>query len=261
MTQNQVVVVTGGGRGIGRAICQHFALDGAQVVAAARSMEELEETRRFCEATDGAISTATVRERALTPGSSPVGRGGTGRCHVQVTDVSVPQEIEALIDSTVDRFKRVDVLVNCAGVAPTAIIEDLEPELFRTILAVNVDATYYGCRKVWGVMKNQGGGVIVNISSIASVDAFPGFAAYGASKAWVNAWTKALAEEGRAHKIRVFAVAPGAVETKMLRDAFPTFPDADTLRPSDVADVVHALTEPACRYATGATVFVRRQDD
>ncbi len=249
MTQNQVVVVTGGGRGIGRAICQRFALDGAQVVAAARSMEELEETKKLCE------NAETQKSRNAET------KGGAGRCHVQVTDVSMPQEIEALIDSTVDRFKRVDVLVNCAGVAPTAIIEDLEPELFRTILAVNVDATYYGCRKVWGVMKSQGGGVIVNISSIASVDAFPGFAAYGASKAWVNAWTKALAEEGRAHKIGVFAVAPGAVETKMLRDAFPTFPDADTLRPSDVADVVHALTEPACRYATGATVFVRRQGD
>jgi NAD(P)-dependent dehydrogenase (short-subunit alcohol dehydrogenase family) len=253
IANNQVVVVTGGGRGIGRAICQRFALDGVQVVAASRSLRELEETHQLCEE---AIRSATVKERT-SPQESPA----TGRCHVQVTDVCVPDEVEALVDSTVKRFGRLDVLVNCAGVAPTAPLEDLEPQVFRTILAVNVEAMYYACRKVWGVMKKQGGGVIVNISSIASVDAFPGFAAYGASKAWVNAWTKALAEEGRAHKIRVFAVAPGAVETKMLRDVFPTFPNADTLRPSDVADVVHALAQSACRYATGATVFVRRQGD
>ncbi len=236
MQRSSIVVVTGGGRGIGRAICQRFAADGAQTVAAARSPEELAETKRLIEQSGG-------------------------RCHVQTTDVCVPEEIDAVIDSTVSRFGGLDILVNCAGVAPQAAIEELEPALFRTILAVNVDATYYACRKAWTALKARGGGVIVNISSIASIDPFPGFAAYGASKAWVNAWTKALAEEGRPHGIRVFAVAPGAVETKMLRDAFPEFPKQDTLEPSDVADLVHALCDPGCRYATGETVFLQRRGD
>ena len=85
--------------------------------------------------------------------------------------------------------------------------------------------------------------------------------AYGAAKAWINAWTRGLAEEGRSCGIRVFAIAPGAVETRMLRDPFPDFPKRDTLNPDHVADVVHAVTEEACRYATGQTIFVRRQGD
>ncbi len=230
---DSVVVVTGGGRGIGRAICERFAAGGAHVVAAARSAEDLEETRRIIERS-------------------------SGRCHARPTDVCETGEIEALIESTVERLSRVDVLVNNAGVAPLSGIEDLEPELFEAIISVNVTAVYHGCRAVWPVMKKQGGGVIVNISSVASIDPFPGFAAYGASKAWVNAWTKALAEEGKAHGIRVFAVAPGAVETRMLRDAFPEFPADQTLQPSDVADVVHALAQPSCQYVTGQTVFARR---
>lgn len=234
--RESVVVVTGGGRGIGRAIGQRFAADGAQVVAASRTLAELEETRQVVE------------------------RAG-GRCHVQPMDVCEPEEIDSLIETTVERFGRIDVLVNCAGTAPQATIEELEPALFTRIMAVNVNAVYLACRGVWPVMKKQKSGVIVNISSIASVDPFAGFAAYGAAKAWVNAWTKALADEGRRLGIRVFSVAPGAVETRMLRGAFPAFPADQTLQPADVADVVHALTQPACRYATGQTVFVRREGD
>lgn len=236
MTHDRIVVVTGGGRGIGRAIGQRFAADGAQVVAASRTLPELEETRRIID-------------------------GAGGRCHIQPTDVCDPGEVDSLVKTTVERFGRIDVLVNCAGIAPQATMEELEPALFSTIMAVNVNAVYYACHGVWPVMKKQKSGVIVNISSVASVDPFAGFAAYGAAKAWVNAWTKALADEGRRLGIRVFGVAPGAVETRMLRDGFPTFPVDQTLQPADVADVVYALTQPGCRYATGQTVFVRREGD
>lgn len=228
-----MVVVTGGGRGIGRAICERFAADGAQVVAASRSRAALEATREAIE------------------------RAG-GRCHVQPTDVGSTDDIDALINETVTRFRRIDVLVNNAGLAPLSNIEDLEPPLFEAILSVNISAVYYGCHAVWPVMCKQGGGVIVNISSMSSLDPFPGFAAYGASKAWVNAWTKALAEEGRTVGIKVFAVAPGAVETRMLRDAFPQFPANQTLLPGEVADFVHALVQPQCRHATGQTLLVKK---
>jgi len=228
-----VVVVTGGGRGIGRSVCERFAASGAQVVAAARSPKELDETRAAIE-------------------------GRQGRCHTRVTDVGSAEEIETLIEETQARFGRIDVLVNNAGVAPQAPIDELEEPLFDTIVLVNVRAVYRGCRAVWPVMRGQGGGVIVNISSVASVDPFPGFTAYGASKAWVNAWTRGLADEGRSVGIRVFAVAPGAVETRMLRDPFPSFPKEQALQPSDVADVVFVLAQPECRYATGQTVFVKK---
>jgi len=229
----RVAVVTGGGRGIGRAICARFAADGAQVVAAARSVTELEETRQAIEQAGG-------------------------RCHVQLTDVTEPEDVDGLITASAERFGRIDVLVNNAGVAPLARIEELDPQVFELNLAVNVGAVYRSCRAVWPVMKAQRSGVIVNISSVASVDPFPGFSAYGAAKAWVNAWTQSLAAEGRPLGIRLFAVAPGAVETRMLRGAFPDFPQDQTLDPADVAELVHALCQPACRYASGQTIFMKR---
>jgi 3-oxoacyl-[acyl-carrier protein] reductase len=228
-----VVVVTGGGRGIGRAVCRRFAREGSQVVAASRTQADLEETCRLI-VSDG------------------------GHCHVVPADIREPDEVHSLIGSTASRLGRVDVLVNCAGVAPLEKIEALEPDVFEAVLSVNVRAVYHACRAVWSIMREQGGGVIVNFSSMSSVDPFPGFAAYGAAKAWVNTWTKALAEEGRDAGIRVFAVAPGAVETGMLRDAFPDFPSDQTIQPEDVADVVFRLAQPDCRYVAGQTVFVKR---
>lgn len=233
---SQVVIVTGGGRGIGRAVCERFARDSAQVVAVARSTAELSETKSIIE------------------------RAG-GRCDIVPGDITKPEAVNTIVTQTVGRHGRVDCLVNCAGVAPAAPMEQLTPDVFANLMDVNVHAIYYTCRAVWPTMTKQRSGVIVNISSIASVDAFPGFAAYGASKTWVNAWTKGLAEEGRPHGIRVFAVAPGAVETGMLRGVFPDFPKADTLDPANVAETVHAVAQPPFRYATGQTIFIRRQGD
>lgn len=229
----KVVVVTGGGRGIGRAVCERFAAAGAQVVAASRSVKELKETASAIEASGG-------------------------KCYFQAADVCAPGDIQSLINDTAKQFGRVDILVNCAGVAPKGPFDEMEPALFDTIRAVNIDAVYHGCRYAWPIMKRQGGGVIVTISSVASVDPFSGFAAYGSSKAWVNLWTRALADEGRAHNIRVYAVAPGAVETRMLRDAFPDFPEGQALEPSHVAAAVFGLCGEDFHYATGETVFVRR---
>lgn len=231
--RERVVIVTGGGRGIGRAICEKFASQDTQLVAAARSRDDLEQT---C-------------ERCAEAG---------GRCHTSITDVTEPDEIQAMIQDTIERFGRVDVLVNNAGIAPRAKIDELDPNLFESIFSVNCLAVYHASRAVWPIMSKQGGGVIINISSMSSVDPFPGFTGYGAAKAWVNAWTKGLAEEGRSVNIRVFCVAPGAVETKMLRDAFPDFPTESTLPPAEIANVVYALSLNEYKYATGQTIFVRK---
>ncbi len=231
---NPVVVVTGGGRGIGRAICRRFAAERWSVIASSRSEQELEETRRLIE------------------------REG-GHCQTQVADVCSPPDIDALIESAVSKFGRIDVLINNAGIAPNTDMEGLEPSLFETLTAVNMEAVYYACRTVWPVMRRQGAGVIINVSSIASTEAFDGFAAYGASKAWVNAWTRGIAEEGKPLGIRAFAVAPGAVETKMLRDTFPDYPRGQALDPSEVAELVFSLTRSGCQYSSGQTVFIKKE--
>lgn len=231
--KDKVAIVTGGGRGIGRAVCERLARSGVQVVALARSRAELDET-----------------EASIT-------RDG-GRCRGEVVDVCDGPGLDALIAGVAEEFGRIDILVNNAGVVALGTLDDLAPATFEDTMAVNVGAVYRACRAVWSVMRKQGGGVIVSISSVASVDPFPGLALYGASKAWVNLWTKALGEEGRPWGVRVFAVAPGAVETRMLRGAFPEFPKDQTLDPVDVAEVVFTLAQPACRYASGQTVFIRK---
>ncbi len=230
---NSVVIVTGGGSGIGRALCVRFAEAGAQVVAASRSRKALEETQTI------------VQKKG-------------GRCEVESVDVSVAEQVDRLVAAVVDRFGRIDVLVNSAGVAPLGTVDAITPERFDRLVAVNVAGVFYGSRAVFEIMRERGGGVIVNLSSVASVDPFPGLAAYGATKAWVNAWTKGLADEGKEHGIRVYAVAPGAVETPMLRGAFPDFPVEEALAPSDVAELVYTLSQPVCRYVTGQTVFIKK---
>jgi 3-oxoacyl-[acyl-carrier protein] reductase len=230
---NQVAVVTGGGRGIGRAISRRFALANFHVVSASRSDHELAETKSLIEA-DG------------------------GRCDVQPTDVCSDEDIGALVETTLSKLGRIDVLVNNAGVAPNGSIEELNDQVFDTMLAINVGAVYRTSQAVWPAMKKQGGGVIVNISSVAAIDPFPGFAAYGASKAWVSAWTRGLAAEGKPHGILVFAIAPGAVETRMLRDALPSFPAGDALAAEEIAEAVYNVTTPACRHMSGQTMFVKK---
>lgn len=235
MPTQKIVIVTGGGRGIGRAVAARFAADGDLVVAVSRTESDLTQTKSSIEKS-----------------------GGT--CHTHACDVSSAKAVQALIDDTIKRFKRIDVLVNNAGVAPVANIEDLTEETFDRLWAVNVKAMYLMSRAAWPALK-QARGAIVNISSIASRDPFAGLAAYGASKAWVNAWTSGLAAEGRAQGVRVFAIAPGAVETQMLHEVVPDFPKQDILDPDDVAAMIHAVAQPACRYATGQTIFYQRQGD
>ena len=230
---DRTALVTGGGRGIGRAICARFARGGYRVAAVARSQDELAETARCVEA-DGGVC------RAMT---------------VDVTDAAA---MESAVQSVVSEWGSIDVLVNNAGVAENAPLESFNVERFDRMVATNVNAVFYACRAVWPVMRRRGGGIIVNISSVAAVDPFPGFAAYGATKAFVNGFTNALSREGAEHGIRVYGVAPGAVDTQMLRGPFPDFPDDQCLKPADIAEAVWLMTEPVYQHSAGQVVYVRK---
>lgn len=231
--KGKAVIVTGAGRGIGRAIARRLGVAGANVAIAARTHEQLDETRKMVE------------------------RAG-GRILAVAADVSQPDDVQRVIDETLSVYGRIDALVNNAGTAPLATIDQMEPHVFDTIVDTNVRTVYLCSRGVWRAMADGGGGAIVNISSLAAYDPFPGFAAYGAAKAFVVTYTKALAAEGRGWGIRVYGVAPGAVETEMLRGAFPDFPEDKTLQPDDVAAVVEMLLTPACRYISGQTIIVKK---
>lgn len=231
--KDQVAIVTGASRGIGRAIAVRLAQAQARVVAVARSAAGLRETCRLAEQA-----------------------GGT--CLPIEADVTNFQAVERIVQHVTRELRRVDVLINNAGTAPMSQMKDFDVGAFDAMMALNCNAVFYTTRAVWPSFAQQGGGRIVNISSIAAVDPFPGFQAYGATKAWVNAFTKAVAEEGRPHNIRAFAVAPGAVDTQMLRDRFPDFPADQCLTPQEVADTVAWVLDPRSQHASGAVVYIKK---
>ncbi len=226
-------IVTGAGRGIGRAIAIRLGNAGASVALCSRTAEQLDQTRRLIEAQGG---------RALT----------------LPADVSKLEDVERLVSETKARFGRIDILVNNAGTASLATVDQMEPEVFDRIIATNVRAVYLCSRGVWPIMTAAGAGMIINISSVAAYDPFPGFAPYGAAKAFVTTYTKALAAEGQAGGIRVYGVAPGAVETQMLRGPFPDYPAEQTLAPDEVAALVETLLSPACRHISGQIITIKK---
>lgn len=229
--QDKACIVTGAGRGIGRAIVGRLTAAGANVLAVARTASDLEESA-------GCV------------------RANPGNCLTQAADVTDPAQVEAIIATARKEFGRIDVLINNAGAAPLSPLTKTTDEAFDQCAAVNMKAVFLTCRTAWNDLAASRG-TIVNISSLASVDPFPGFAVYGASKAWVNLFTKAIAAEGAKAGIKAFAVAPGAVETQMLRQHFPKFPADQTLEPDAVAAMVGLVLDDRCQYATGQTIFVK----
>ncbi len=233
MLNGRTIIVTGAGRGIGRAIARRFGASRANVVAVARNERELDETRRMVE------------------------RDGS-RCLAVRADVSRTEDVDRVVEEAVEAFARIDGLVNNAGLAALSSIDALEPEQFDTLVASNIRSVFLCCRAVWPNMRESGGGVIVNVSSLAADDPFPGFAAYGATKAFVNTFSQALHAEGAPAGIRVYCVAPGAVDTQMLRGPFPDYPAERTLDPDDVAVLIESLFAPAARHVGGQPIRIRR---
>jgi len=231
--KNTVAIVTGAGRGIGRAIARRFAAQGVFVIPVARSQEDLAQTAGTIES-DG------------------------GRCAPYPADLSHAEQVTALVDFAQRQAGGVDMLINNAGMAHKSGITEFDDHAFQAMIGVNVAAPFYAARAVWPIMRQRGGGVIVNISSIAAQNPFPGLEIYGASKAFVDGLTRGLAREGQPHGIRVYGVAPGAVETQMLRASFPEIPADQCLQPEDVAHMVWTLTLPACRYSVGQTIIVNK---
>lgn len=225
-------IVTGAGRGIGRATALRLSAAGANVLAAARTARDLEEV---------------VSQSRSNPGA----------CVAQVTDITKADQVERLVAHCEAEFGRVDVLVNNAGIAPLSPFEEMTEKEFDHLLAVNINSVFYACRAAWKPLKVSHG-TIINISSVAADEPFPGFAAYGATKAWVETFTRALAGEGKPFGIKVFAVAPGAVDTQMLRKPFPDFPADKTLQPDDVAGLIEWLLDERCKHVTGEVLTIKR---
>jgi len=208
--QGQVAIVTGAGRGIGHAIATAMAREGATVVLAARTRQQL------------AATAAAVRESGGTALAIP-------------TDVTQDAAVEAMVEQAIAELGRVDALVTAAGAASFGPVVSSKPADWDAILAVNLRAVMVCCHAVLPVMIRQRRGTIINVASVAAQRAIPGAAVYTATKAGVVGFSRVLAEELRAEGVRVGVLVPGAVDTP-LWDTIPNSPDRSRmLRPEDVA--------------------------
>jgi NAD(P)-dependent dehydrogenase (short-subunit alcohol dehydrogenase family) len=235
----RVALVTGAGRGIGKAIAQGLADCGAAV----------------------AVNDIDASSAAMTAGIL------SGDARVYVADVSDSPAVTDMIDKIVADFGRLDIVVNNAGVEPRASILDMTDADWNAAIGVNLNAAFFTSRAAGRVMKQAGGGVIINISSIAGHNIpIAERSGYVASKAGLVGFTRECAREFAAYGIRVNAVCPGVIETEMtahLRENkeqmakwLADIPQKRLGLPDDVVGLVLFLCSDAARYLTGQAINV-----
>ncbi len=228
--KDRVVIITGAGRGVGRAAALLFAREGAQVVLFSRTPAHLEETA-------AAITQAGGRTLAVAG------------------DVSREEDVRALFQQVQETYGRVDVLVNCAGIVAVRPFVEMDVTTWDAVLNVNLRGTFLCCREAFRLMAAQQRGVIINLSSLSGVEGvekFPGLSAYNVSKSGVAGLTEILAVEGKPYNIRVCAVSPGAVDTEMLRQAAPHLKAGMT--PEDLAQILLFLADDSGRMLSGSNI-------
>jgi 3-oxoacyl-[acyl-carrier protein] reductase len=237
MTENaqldgKVAIVTGGSKGIGRSIARDLLAAGARVAISGRSASALKE--------------AADELAKGTGGGAGAGAGQAERLLTVQGDVASEQDAAKLINQTVERFGGLDILINNAGIGRFANIADMSTEDWHAIMGTNLTGVFFCTRAALPHLKQRGGGYIINISSLASKNAFIGGGAYCASKAALNSFTEALMLETRQDNIRVSDVLPGSVLTEFNNNALTTGADWK-LSPDDVARVVVDLLEHPSR--------------
>lgn len=225
--------MTGAGSGIGRATAIALAQRGWSVALAGRRREPLD---------------AVAHEIAA----------GGGTAHVLTGDIGVAREARAMVVAAADALGALDALINNAGLAPLMPIPEHDEQTIADVFNVNAVGPANAIAAAWPIFARQRRAVIVNVSSAASTDPFPGFFAYAAAKAAVNLLARSAAKEGARLGIRAFAVAPGAVETPMLRAIFDAraVPPQACLTPEAVAAVILDCIEGRRDAENGATIAV-----
>jgi len=230
--QGRIAIITGAGRGIGRATALRFAREGARVVLFSRSPAPLDE-----------VAAEIARE-----GYPVLSIAG---------DVSREEDVHALFQQAMQAYGRIDILVNCAGIVASLPFVEMDVSTWDRVLAVNLRGTFLCCLEAFRIMALQRSGIVVNFSSLSGVkgvEKFPGLSAYNVSKAGVAGLTEILAVEGKPYNIRVCAVSPGAVDTEMLRQAAPHLHAGMT--PGDIAEILLFLVDDSGRMLSGTNLEI-----
>ncbi len=215
MLKNTVALVTGAGRGIGKAIALMLGREGATVVLAARTVAELEQVKKEIE-------------------------GAGGSALVARTDLSKDSDIEKLFGDISSHFNRLDILVNNAGLGVFVPVRDLSILDFDTMWNLNMRAAMLCSQRALKMMEPQKSGAIVNVASLAGRNAFVGGAGYAATKWALIGFSRSLMLEARAHNIRVITMCPGSVDTSFSQSPKETSRSATILHSEDIAETVMA---------------------
>lgn len=236
--EGKVVLVTGAGSGIGAASARRFAAEGGRLMLGDLNAEAGEAVRAEL---------------------------GTTAAFLR-TDVSRPDQVEALTQAAIDRFGRLDVVLNNAGIGAYGKAPDLEPEIWRTVLEVDLFSIFYGCRSAIPRLRQSGGGAIVNTASISGIGGDYGLGAYNAAKGGVVNYTRSLAIDHARESIRVNAVCPGPIDTPLagpllanpalVEEYNRLIPMGRVGRAEEVADAIAFLASDDARYVTGAMLVV-----
>jgi meso-butanediol dehydrogenase/(S,S)-butanediol dehydrogenase/diacetyl reductase len=236
--QNKVAIITGGGSGIGKAIAMAFVREGASVVITGRDSKKLE--------------------------AAAVEIGGD--CLAQDADVSNAGEVRKLMSAAVEKFERVDILVNNAAVLLPGTAESLTEEDFDQTMAINVRGLWLMSRAILPLMRTGGGGSIINIGSVLGLLGARNRVAYSASKGAVVAMTKALALDHAAENIRVNCICPGIVATEMVakfntdealrEQRLALHPMGRFGRPDDIASAAVFLASDESGWTTGSVLTI-----
>ena len=191
--KDRVAIITGASKGIGKGIAVRYSEEGATVVLASRSMDLL----------------SAIADEIRSTG---------GKALALPVDVRRPESIQGVVDRTVAEYGRLDIMVNNAGISMAHPSEDLSPEEWARAVETDLFGVFYGSQSAARQMMGQGGGCIINITSVYGLVAAPMRAAYCASKAGANILTKVLAIEWASKHIRVNAIAPGYIRTELVQD-------------------------------------------
>lgn len=237
-SDRRVAIVTGAASGIGRAVAVRFALEGARLGLCDLNAQGLEETSRLVE---------------------PHGI----ECLPAVVDVSNPPEVTDFVQSVINNFGAIDVLVNCAGIFQAVPFPDMTLEDWDKMIAVHVRGTFLFSRAVVRQMLSQGSGCIVNVASTSGITGGTSGAHYAAAKGAVIAFTRSIGHELASRGIRVNAVVPSKIETPILQAKTPEelqalsrkIPLGRVGRPEEIANVIAFLASDDASYVIGETVI------
>jgi NAD(P)-dependent dehydrogenase (short-subunit alcohol dehydrogenase family) len=240
--QDKVAIVTGGSKGIGRSIAKLFAAAGAAVAVAARGRDDLERTAKEIEA-DG------------------------GRALAIPTDVTEPEQVNALVDAVVQEFGTVDILVNNAGAAPFyAPLDQVHLDGFEKYFKANFSSALYCTQAVAPILVGKKAGCVLNVVSVSAFVASPGLSYYSTAKAALVNLTRTTAQEWAGRGVRVNALAPGWIKTEMneavrqnkafLLSRTKSIPLGRWGEPEEVAGAALFLCSPAASWMTGAVLLL-----